>query len=241
MPGLLRISSDLAYAGRLTRRKPLIGAPARVERHDSAEADMADVAPGERGVERLAGSSVLELPEELANRPEFVAGHALLDVDAVDAEVGQFADGLARRLGVRPPGAAVEVHVVVDGVDANGHAGLQVPQDDIVELGQLLGDDGVAGGVHPGEASQAHEPLENGQRVGNDRDRGCLGPGRRLDTRRRSDMRRCHCLTSLCARRPTRESGGFQKRKRSGASVESIVSKPSAPVPDVRSSSRVAI
>ena len=97
---------------------PLHRLPARVDRHQPAEADVLNLPRRELRVDRLAGRRFLELPEELRQREQLRPRDAGPEVDAVDAEVGQLAQNLGLRLAVVPEGDAVEMGGAVDDVDA---------------------------------------------------------------------------------------------------------------------------
>ena len=90
---------------------------------------------------------------------------ARADVDAVDAEVGQLAEDLGLRLAVLTEGNTVEVGRPMDHVDAQRRRRADVPLHAVVELGELLLDGRMSGGVEPGQTAQADESLEQGDRI----------------------------------------------------------------------------
>ena len=113
---------------------PLLCPPARIEPHEPGQADVADAAARELRLHRFAVRALLEVPEELRDGAQLVGLDALADVDAVDAQIRQLADGLRARLIVAPERDAVEMDIPVDDVDLEHGTAAQVEPDQIVEL-----------------------------------------------------------------------------------------------------------
>ena len=117
---------------------PLHRLPARVERHEPAEADVLNLPRGQLHVDRLAARRVLQLPEELRERQQLVARDAGADVDAVDAKIGQLAQDLRLRFAVLAEGDAVEMRRAMDDVEPQRRRRPDVALHGVVELGELL-------------------------------------------------------------------------------------------------------
>ena len=73
---------------------------------------------------RIGGRRVTRR-EHRGHRGELVSRDAAVDVEAVYPERGEIADGLRVRLALDVEGAAIEVHVAVDDVEANGALGFE--------------------------------------------------------------------------------------------------------------------
>ncbi len=126
---------------------------------------MLNLADRELRINRLAGGRFLELPEKLREREQLRPRDAREEMDAVDAEVRQLAQNLGLRLVVLPEEDAVEMGRAVNDVDAQRGRGADVPLHAVVELGQLLFDCWMAGGIESGQTTQADDSLEQRQRI----------------------------------------------------------------------------
>ena len=158
--------------------------------------------------QRRTAGRVLELPEERRQRLQFIRSNPAADMDAVDAECGQFVNDAGVGVAVVPERQAVEVRIAVDDVDADDVALSQQPLHHAVQLAELLRDRGMARRVHAGELAQAGETFQQRERI----ERG-FGRSR--------ERHAVAVLSIACALRATRASAGFQMRKRIGASSSS--------------------
>ena len=131
--------------------RPLHGFPARVERHESPEADVLNLPRGKLHINGLATRRFLELPQEFRQREQFMTRDTVANVNAVDAEIRQLAQDLRLRLTVMTKGDAIEMRRPVDHVEAQRDRLLDVPLDALVELGQLLLDVRVTNRVEAGQ------------------------------------------------------------------------------------------
>ena len=103
--------------------------------------------------------------EDPGHSGELVPGDAPVDVKAVDPERGEIADGLRMRLALDMEGAAIEMHVAVDDVEANGALGLEHLLQRRVERRERLLNHRVARRVEACRAHQRRQRLHQADRV----------------------------------------------------------------------------
>src|SRR6185503_1743258 len=186
---------------------PLLRAPPGVERNQSAEADVSDVARGELCRHAVARSA--ELPQELGDREELFELDAASDVNAVHAERGELIEQLLIRLALDTRRHAVEKDVSANHVDAKHLGVLQVRVGDVADLLELLSDHRMAGRIRPRQPAERRQTFEYGQRI-----EWC------------SERRRAHFARTSRAFRATWTRLGFQNLKRSDSSDFSTSDSP---------------
>ena len=203
--GLLGKAQRLCVVGverALRAVRPLLRAPAGVERDQPPDRDMRDAMRFELRRHGIGGRRVARR-EDRGHRGELVSRDAAVDVKAVDPERGEIADGLRVRLALDMEGAAVEMHVAVDDVEADGALGLEHGLQGSVERRERLLNHRVAGRVEARRAHQRRQRLHQADRVEALVNRG-LASGRR---RRAHDF-----LAAAAAFLPRRMRAGLQKR-----------------------------
>ena len=203
--GFLRQPQRLCVVGverALRAIRPLLRAPAGVERDQPPHRDMRDAMRFELRRHGIGGRRVTRR-EHRGHRGELVSRDAAIDVKAVDPERREIADGLRVRLALDMEGAAIEVHVAVDDVEAHGALGLQDGLQCGVERRERLLNHRVAGRVEARRAHECRQRLHQADRIEALVHRG-LASGRR---RRAHDF-----LAAAAAFLPRRMSAGLQKR-----------------------------
>ena len=138
--------------------RPLVRAPAGVERHEARNRDVLDAAAGQLRRDRTVERE-LAPPQKRGQRRDLVDGDAASNVKAVDRQpVVAVAASLARN--------AVQVHHAADDVDAERIIVFQVVADGLVRFTQLLGNERMAGRVNRGQRPERGERLEDAVRIG---------------------------------------------------------------------------
>ena len=173
---------------------------------------MTNLMLGQLRFDRTCVRTLFELPQEFRHPPQLLAVDALVNVNAVDTEIGQLLNDLRVGLLVATERHAIEKHIAVDHVDSHRRPGAQMLLDGVLELANLLRDHWMSGGIRAGEPAQAGESLEDRQGI---------------ECRQRSGDG-CHRFSSSRALRATRTTDGFQNRNRRGASAASAGPRPSA-------------
>ncbi len=187
--------------------RPLLRSPPGVERNQSAEADVSDVARRELCRDVVARSAVL--PQELGDGEELFELDAARDVNAVHAQCSELTEQLLIGLSVGARRHAVEEDVAANHVNPKHFAVLQVGLGDVAHLLQLLSDHRMAGRIGSRQSAERGQTLEYGKRIEWGRERRCA-----------------HFARTSRAFRATCTRLGFQNLKRSDSSDFSTSASP---------------